>query len=65
MTLHFHLDWEGDKVTNFSLAGAIVAECIRSERLASAFPNDEVLNAETIAKMILIEVESRRANNER
>lgn len=50
MTITYHLDDGNDKITNFKIAEAIIELC-----------NDETcreLNAETIAKMILLQTDT-------
>ena len=53
MRIEFHYEYADEKFTNFSIAEAIVELCGKDY-------NNEGLDAEVVAKMILLEVDARK-----
>ena len=56
MKITFHLDNGNEKVTNFCVAEAVVNLCDDTHNLE--------LNAEVVAKMMLLQVDSRKGGEE-
>ena len=57
MKIFYHLDNENDRITNFSLAESVLEVCDTDH-------NDMGLDAEVVAKMILLQVEARKGGAE-
>ncbi len=57
MKIFYHLEHENDRITNFSLAESVLEVCDTDH-------NDMGLDAEVVAKMILLQVEARKGGAE-
>lgn len=57
MRIEYHLEYGTEKITNFNLAEAVVNVCDEDY-------NHNGLNAEVVAKMILLQIDARKGGEQ-